>query len=199
MKIITNMFIALVLAVSITVVGSAAFAAGPSPVVVMETSMGRIMLLMNQDKAPETVKNFMRYVDEGFYDGTIFHRVINSSQMSIVQGGGFDYPMQKKRTYSPIVNEAGNMLSNKAGTISMARTSDINSATSQFFLNVEDNLFLNHTGNSPQNYGYAVFGKIIRGMDVLKKIVSVPTGRNGRYSDVPLKPVFIKRMYRKTE
>lgn len=168
--------------------------AGPAPVVVIETSMGKVILMLDERNAPETVKNFLRYVDEGFYDGTIFHRVIDSADMAIVQGGGFAYPMKRKRTYMPIKNEAMNTQSNDAGTVAMARSSDPDSATCQFFFNVQDNPVFNYQG--PSNPGYAVFGKVIRGMNVVKEIVKVKTGRKGLYDDVPREPVFIKKAYR---
>jgi len=160
-----------------------------NPIVVMETSMGTIEIELYQDKAPITVKNFLKYAEEKFYDGTIFHRVI---QNFMIQGGGFTVDMQRKETHDPIKNEATNGLKNERGTIAMARTSVIDSATSQFFINVKDNFFLNHKSDSPDEYGYAVFGKVVKGMDVVDKINSVKTGKKGRYQDVPIEPVVIK-------
>jgi len=168
--------------------------AGPAPVVVLETTMGKIILMLDERNTPETVKNFLRYVDEGFYDGTIFHRVINSKDMAIVQGGGFEYPMKRKRTYAPIKNEALNAKSNDEGTVAMARSTAPDSATCQFFFNVQDNPVFNYKG--PSDPGYAVFGKVIRGMNVVKDIAKVKTGKKGMYQDVPREPVYIKKAYR---
>ncbi|GAB7021475.1 peptidylprolyl isomerase [Salidesulfovibrio brasiliensis] len=166
--------------------------AAPNKVVVFETSMGPIMIMMDPDVAPKTVANFLDYVNSGFYDGTIIHRVVNSDPMKIVQGGGFDERMNRKPVKAPIVNEAGFALSNDRGTIAMARTNDPNSATSQFFFNVQDNDFLNA---APGNPGYCAFGKVIRGMEVVDKMLVVPTGRNGMFADVPLKPIVITKAY----
>ncbi|WP_147819799.1 peptidylprolyl isomerase [Salidesulfovibrio onnuriiensis] len=171
--------------------------AGADPVVVLETSMGQIVVMLDQKNAPESVKNFLKYVDTGFYRGTVFHRVIDNRDMGIVQGGGYMYPLERKRTFAPIKNEADNGLKNKRGTIAMARTNDIDSATSQFFFNVRDNTPFDHTGNDGQTFGYAVFGKVIRGLDVVDKICHVPTERSGMMQDVPSKPIFIKKAYRK--
>lgn len=144
-----------------------------NPVVVMKTSMGTMKIELNQDKAPATVKNFLSYVDEKYYDNTVFHRVINNF---MIQGGGFDAadPIKQKKTKAAIVNEAKNGLKNDRGTIAMARTNDPNSATSQFFINVKDNNSLNPGGYDPN--GYAVFGKVIEGMDIVDKIKGVQTG-----------------------
>ncbi len=171
--------------------------AGADPIVVMDTSLGQIVIMLDQKNAPETVKNFLRYVDEGFYRGTVFHRVVNNRDMAIVQGGGYMYPLQRKKTFAPIKNEASATLKNKRGAIAMARTTDIDSATSQFFFNVRDNAPFDHTNNTPQGYGYAVFGRVIRGMDVVDKISQVETGRSGMMHDVPQKPIFIRKAYRK--
>ncbi len=168
-------------------------AAGKNPVVLIETSMGNIKIELDQEKAPITVKNFLTYVDEGFYNGTIFHRVIKGF---MIQGGGFTQYVDQKATHAPIKNEAGNGLSNKRGTIAMARTSVIDSATAQFFINSVDNNFLDHTDNSMQGYGYAVFGKVIEGMDVVDKISSVRTGYKKGMSDVPEETVLIKSVKR---
>jgi len=152
-----------------------------------ETSMGTIVVELYEDKAPVTVENFLTYVKEGFYDGTIFHRVIEGF---MIQGGGFTEDMSQKETHDQIKNEADNGLKNHIGTLAMARTQDIDSATGQFFINVNDNDFLNHKDDD--HYGYAVFAKVVSGMDVVKKIESVETGLQGHFSDVPETPVFIK-------
>ncbi len=159
---------------------------GGGPMVLMSTSLGDIKIELYPDRAPETVKNFLAYVNGGFYNGTIFHRVVPNF---VIQGGGFTPDMQPKPTRPPIKNEAENGLKNEAGTIAMARTAVIDSATSQFFINLRDNDFLNHT---PQNFGYAVFGKVIEGMEVVYKIAQVRTGSKGPYQDVPLEPVVIQ-------
>ncbi len=164
------------------------------PVVVMKTSMGVIEIELYPDKAPVTVENFLKYVDSGFYDGTIFHRVINNF---MIQGGGFTTAFKEKQTFSPIINEANNGLSNSRGTIAMARTSDVNSATSQFFINVIDNTYLDYKSPTAQGYGYCVFGKVIKGMDVVDKIKEVATGTRGYYQDVPKKDIVIKSVKRK--
>ena len=153
----------------------------------LETSMGEIVIEFNEEVAPVTVKNFLQYVEEGFFDGTIFHRVISGF---MIQGGGFTPDMKKKETHEPIVNEAGNGLKNARGTIAMARTNDPDSATSQFFINHNNNEFLNYAG--PGKPGYAVFGKVTEGMDVVDAIASLKTTRKGPYSDVPVEPVVIK-------
>ncbi len=159
-----------------------------NPVVVMETSMGTIKIELYQDKAPVTVKNFLNYVEKKHYDGTIFHRVIKTF---MIQGGGMTPGMQEKGTDKPIQNESGNGLSNDKGTIAMARTSDPDSATSQFFINVADNKFLDRA-NSRDGVGYCVFGKVTEGMEVVEKIKMVPTGNFGRHADVPKADVVIK-------
>ena len=155
----------------------------------METSMGDITLELDGDKAPETVANFVEYANAGFYDGTIFHRVIAGF---MIQGGGFDGDMKQKETRAPIKNEADNGLKNDTGTIAMARTPDPNSATAQFFINVKDNGFLNHSSPSPQGWGYCVFGRVVDGMDVVDKIKGVQTGNAGYHSDVPVEDVVIE-------
>ena len=160
-----------------------------NPVVLMETSLGNIKIELDQAKAPVTVKNLLSYVDEKFYDGTIFHRVINNF---MIQGGGFTQDMQQKKTKAPVKNEAGNGLKNKRGTIAMARTMVVDSATAQFFINVIDNDFLDHRDETPQGFGYAVFGKVSEGMDVVDKIKAVRTGSKMGSSDVPLEAVVIK-------
>lgn len=162
------------------------------PVVIMETSLGNVEIELNAEKAPITVENFLKYVDDGFYTNTIFHRVISTF---MIQGGGFDEKMNQKTTRAQIKNEATNGLKNDKGTIAMARTNVVDSATAQFFINVKDNDFLNHSG--PSNFGYAVFGKVISGMDVVEKIKAVPTTFKGGMEDVPVTPVVIKSMKKK--
>jgi len=153
----------------------------------LETSMGDIVIELNEEASPITVKNFLRYVEEGFYDGTIFHRVIPDF---MIQGGGFTAEMVQKKPHPPIVNEASNGLKNDRGTIAMARTANPDSATSQFFINHKNNDFLNYAGASKP--GYAVFGKVVEGIDVVDAIAAVKTTRKGRYSDVSVEPVVIK-------
>ena len=158
------------------------------PYVELETTMGNIVIELNQEKAPNTVANFLEYVKSGHYDGTIFHRVIDGF---MIQGGGMDANMKEKSTNAPIQNEADNGLKNEVGTIAMARTSDPHSATAQFFIKVKDNSFLNFSGKNPQGWGYAVFGKVTEGMDIVNKIKGVPTGKYGFHADVPTTPVVI--------
>lgn len=159
-----------------------------NPQVVLETSKGDIVLELYLDKAPLTVQNFLRYVENGFYNGTIFHRVIHGFMN---QGGGFSKDMSKKQTLAPIQNEAHNGLLNDRGTIAMARTSNPHSATAQFFINTVDNAFLNFKSQTPSGWGYAVFGKVIQGMEVVDAISKVKTGNQGRFRDVPETPVEI--------
>ncbi|MEW6388185.1 MAG: peptidylprolyl isomerase [Thermodesulfobacteriota bacterium] len=154
----------------------------------LATSLGEITLELDANKAPGTVANFKKYVEEGFYNGTIFHRVIGGF---MIQGGGLDANLQEKPTRAPIKNEADNGLSNAAYTIAMARTPDPHSATSQFFINVSDNHRLNFTGKTPQGWGYAVFGKVIKGKEVVDKIKAVPTTTKGPYQNMPVEPVVI--------
>jgi peptidyl-prolyl cis-trans isomerase B (cyclophilin B) len=161
-----------------------------NPVVVMETSMGNIKIELFEDKSPVTVKNFLRYVDDKFYDGTVYHRVIPNF---MIQGGGFEPGMKQKKTRDPIKNEASNGLSNAKYTIAMARTSDPDSATAQFFINVKDNKFLDKSAESD---GYAVFGKVIDGEDVVDKIKDVKTGSRGGHQNVPVEDVIIKSVRR---
>jgi len=161
------------------------------PIVLMKTSMGDIKLELYPQKAPKTVANFLSYVEDGFYDGTIFHRVIGNF---MIQGGGFTPDMKQKETKPSIPNEAGNGLKNLRGTIAMARISDVNSATSQFFINVVDNPNLDHKDETPRGFGYAVFGKVIEGMDVVDKIKEVKTTTKGYYGDVPVEPVIIQSL-----
>lgn len=158
------------------------------PYVEFETTMGNIVIELNIDKAPKTVENFINYVKSGHYDGTIFHRVIDGF---MIQGGGMDANMNEKATKAPIQNEANNGLTNDIGTIAMARTSDPHSATAQFFINVKDNIFLNYSAPNAHGWGYAVFGKVTEGMDVVNKIKGVPTGKCGFHADVPTTPVVI--------
>ena len=159
--------------------------------VLMKTSMGDITLELNDKKAPITTKNFLSYVNSGFYNGTIFHRVIDNF---MIQGGGFDDNLKKKDTKAPIKNEADNGLSNDVGTIAMARTGVVDSATAQFFINVKDNKFLNHTGKDPRSYGYAVFGKVTKGMSVVNRIKKTQTKSNGPFQNLPMKNVVITKM-----
>lgn len=160
------------------------------PRVELKTNMGSITLELYPDKAPKTVENFLQYVKEGFFKGTIFHRVIPNF---MVQGGGFSVDLVQKKTRAPVQNEANNGLKNDIGTIAMARTSDPHSATAQFFINHKNNDFLNFTAPSPQGWGYTVFGKVIKGMDVVNKIAAIETGPTGPFaSDVPRKAVVIE-------
>jgi len=163
---------------------------GGNPVVLMKTSMGDIKIELDKAKAPVSVDNFLVYVNGKFYDGTIFHRVI---PQFMIQGGGFDKDMnQKGGTKPPIKNEAGNGLKNLTGTLAMARTSDPNSATAQFFINTKDNVSLDHRDDSVPGYGYAVFGKVVEGMDVVKKIEAVQTTTKAPHANVPATPVIIE-------
>ncbi|WP_020182687.1 MULTISPECIES: peptidylprolyl isomerase [unclassified Methylotenera] len=155
-----------------------------------ETSAGNFVVEVYPDKAPKTVENFLRYVNDGFYNNTIFHRVISRF---MIQGGGFERDLTEKPTRAPIANESDNGLLNQTGTIAMARTSDPNSATAQFFVNLADNQFLNYTSPEPDYIGYCVFGKVVSGMDVVHKIGIVPTGNNRGFSDVPIKAIVIKQ------
>jgi cyclophilin family peptidyl-prolyl cis-trans isomerase len=162
---------------------------GGKPMVKLETSLGVINVELYPEKAPLSVKNFLTYVKEGHYDGLIFHRVIRDF---MVQGGGFTKEMRERGAkHPPIRNEADNGLKNDRGTLAMARTSIVDSATAQFFINVVNNDFLNHRSKTPQGYGYAVFGKVTEGMDVVDKIRAVPTGNSGVFQDVPAQPVTI--------
>ena len=154
----------------------------------LETNFGTITLELDSEKAPETVQNFLYYVSSGFYDNTLFHRVIDDF---MIQGGGFEPGMKQKKTQSPIQNEAANGLKNETYTIAMARTADVHSATAQFFINVTNNGFLNYKSASPQGYGYCVFGKVIEGQDVVDKIKKVKTGDFAGHQNVPLEDVVI--------
>ena len=154
----------------------------------MTTTLGEIDIQLYPDDAPTTVKNFIDYVQSGHFDNLIFHRVIPDF---MIQGGGFTADMQQRKTTPPIINEADNGLKNTVGTLSMARTSDPNSASSQFFINLKDNAFLDHTAKTSQGWGYAVFAKVVNGMDVVEKIGGVATGNVGGHGDVPNEPVVI--------
>jgi peptidyl-prolyl cis-trans isomerase B (cyclophilin B) len=165
-------------------------AADPLPNVKLVTSQGEVVIELNPAAAPKTVANFMAYVKDGFYDGTIFHRVIAGF---MIQGGGFDADMQRKSTHAPIVNEADNGLANQTGTIAMARTSDPHSASSQFFINVKDNTFLDHRSKTSKGWGYCVFGRVLSGMNVIRAIENVPTTSRAGMRDVPKTPVVIRQ------
>ena len=160
-----------------------------SDTVVIKTTFGDLTVELDAEKAPKTVANFLKYAADGFYDGTIFHRVIDNF---MIQGGGFDAEMQQKPTGEPIENEANNGLTNDRGTIAMARTMDPHSATAQFFINVKGNDFLNHSGKNMQGWGYAVFGRVIDGDAILDKIRAVETGNKGGHQDVPKESVIIE-------
>ena len=159
--------------------------------VTMQTSKGVITLELDGDKAPDTVANFVAYANAGHYDGTIFHRVIPGF---MIQGGGFDVDMNQKSTNAPVKNEANNGLKNVNGSIAMARTNDPHSATAQFFINVKDNTFLDHTSPDPRGWGYTVFGKVTYGMDVVSSIEGVATGNKSGHQDVPLESVVIEKV-----
>ena len=157
--------------------------------ITLKTNKGTISIELDADKAPATCANFVSYIDSGHYDGTIFHRVIPSF---MVQGGGFSKEMQQKQVNKPIENEADNGLVNDTGTLAMARTADPHSATAQFFINVNDNGFLNHTEKSPNGWGYCVFGKVVDGMDIVMEMSTVPTDNIGGHGDVPVEPLIIE-------
>jgi cyclophilin family peptidyl-prolyl cis-trans isomerase len=161
-----------------------------NPTVALRTSHGEVTIELYQKEAPISVENFLAYVDSKHFDGTIFHRVIPGF---MIQGGGMDADMRQKSTRKPIKNEADNGLRNQRGTLAMARTSDIHSATAQFFINLKDNAFLDHAG---RDFGYAVFGRVTGGMDVVDAIAAVQTGRRGHHDDVPLEPVLIREARR---
>jgi peptidyl-prolyl cis-trans isomerase B (cyclophilin B) len=163
------------------------------PIVILETSEGKIHVELWEEKTPITVKNFLQYVDEGYYNGTIFHRVIDGF---MIQGGGFTPDMKQKSTHPPIKNEASAELKNQRGTIAMARTGVVDSATAQFFINVQDNPNLDHRDETPRGYGYAVFGQVVEGMDVVEKIKKVPTTTSGMHQNVPKTPVIIQQVKR---
>jgi len=161
-----------------------------TPRVKLHTNMGDMVIELNAEKAPKTVENFLSYVKEGFYDNTIFHRIINNF---MIQGGGFDVGMKQKSTHAAIENEADNGLKNDRYTLAMARTGDPHSATAQFFINVADNEFLNFTSPTANGWGYAVFGKVVEGTDVVDKIKEVKTGNKGFHQDVPLEDVILEK------
>jgi peptidyl-prolyl cis-trans isomerase A (cyclophilin A) len=160
-----------------------------NPVAVISTSFGDITIELFKDRAPVSVENFLRYANEGFYNGTIFHRV---KPAFMIQGGGYTDTLTEKPTRAPIQNEATNGLRNARGTVAMARLASLRSATSQFYINLVDNRALDHTGYSPSDFGYAVFGRVLSGMDIADRIAAVPTGRSGDMEDVPVEPVVIK-------
>jgi peptidyl-prolyl cis-trans isomerase B (cyclophilin B) len=162
-----------------------------NPIILMQTSKGDITIELDAEKAPITVANFLDYVKDGFYDGTIFHRVIENF---MIQGGGMTVGMDQKKPKAPIKNEADNGLKNRRGTIAMARTQVVDSATAQFFINVVDNDFLDHQAKTPMGYGYAVFGRVTDGMDTVDAIRKVPTGSSGMHQDVPREPVTITKV-----
>lgn len=184
--------LAMVIGLSALTMSSASAAGDDHPVVVLDTSMGAITIELDRERAPLTVANFLKYVDDGFYDNLVFHRVIPGF---MIQGGGMDEKLRQKPTRAPIENEASNGLSNKRGTIAMARTGDPNSATAQFFINLVDNK--RGLDPRPGEAGYAVFGKVIGGMETVDAIANVPTGNQGGHDDVPRKPVYIKSAKRK--
>ena len=158
--------------------------------IVLTTNFGDITIELDFDKAPKTAANFLAYANEGFFDGTIFHRVISNF---MIQGGGFTEDMQQKPTKAMVENEADNGLTNEDGTLAMARTNDPHSATAQFFINVKNNSFLNHQSKTAQGWGYCVFGKVTDGMDVVEKIKGVATGNKAGHQDVPVEPVIIEK------
>ena len=171
-------------------VGVAASDQGDNIMVEMTTSKGVITLELDAERAPVTVANFLEYVNSGHYDGTIFHRVIPGF---VIQGGGMESGMREKTTQTPIENEADNGLKNLTGTICMARTNDPHSATSQFFINLKDNSFLDHTEKTPSGWGYAVFGRVTSGMEIVEAIAAVQTGNSGHHQDVPLEDVVLEK------
>lgn len=160
--------------------------------VTLETSLGNIVIALDEEKAPLTCANFVSYVQSGFYDGTIFHRVIDDF---MIQGGGFDAGMKQKETRAPVPNEADNGLKNARYSVAMARTNDPHSATAQFFINVKDNAFLDHSAKSSQGWGYCVFGRVVEGWDVVDKIKGMPTRTRGFHENVPTIPVVINKAY----
>ncbi len=183
----------LVIVLMFLAVSTGIFAAA-NPVVLMKTSMGNVEMELFQDKAPATVANFLAYVNNGFYNGTIFHRVIGNF---MIQGGGFTPGMGEKKTQPPVKNEASNGISNTTGTIAMARTMEPQSATAQFFINVADNRFLDYKSPTTEGFGYCVFGRVIKGMDIVDMIKKVKTGNKGYFQDVPLQDVVIYSISKK--
>ncbi len=187
-----NRLIPLLLLLILSLPASAAPGSDAAPRVTIQTTLGSIVVELDRKRAPGTVENFLRYVREGFYDNTIFHRVINGF---MIQGGGFTPDFQRKETHKPIRNEADNGLKNLRGTIAMARTMAPHSATAQFFINVADNGFLDHTRPTPNGWGYTVFGKVVEGMDVVDRIRKTPTGAGGPFPrDVPRKQIVIEKI-----
>jgi cyclophilin family peptidyl-prolyl cis-trans isomerase len=179
---------------ALLLLATAGSALADNPKVRMETTEGTITMELYPDKAPKSVENFLAYVDEGYYDGAVFHRVIDGF---MIQGGGFTDDLQKKPTKDAIENEADNGLKNERGTVAMARTGDPHSATAQFFINHKDNDFLNHSGKNPRGWGYAVFGKVTDGMEVVDKIATTPTGGKGPFpTDVPQSTIVIEKVTR---
>lgn len=181
-------------ALALLILAVAGNALAGNPKVSLQTNKGVIILELYPDQAPKTVENFLAYVDSGFYDGTIFHRVIPDF---MIQGGGFTADMTQKEARAPVANEADNGLKNERGTLAMARTNDPNSATAQFFINHKDNAFLDHSGKTPRGWGYAVFGRVTDGMAVVDAIATVPTGAKGMFPrDVPQESVIIEKAVR---
>lgn len=196
MRSTTLPLLALLLALPLTGASAQRDSAKPgatdNPEVILHTSMGEITLELFADAAPESIDNFLEYARDGHYDDTLFHRVIDGF---MIQGGGFDEDFERKPVRDPVTNEADNGLKNERGTVAMARTGDPHSATSQFFINVTDNPFLDHRGKqSSQTWGYAVFGRVAGGMDVVDEIRGVETGTRGPHRDVPVEPVIIERV-----
>ena len=190
-RILRSLLPGIVLGLALLVSAQAGAAASAAPRVALETSLGRIVVELTPERTPVTTENFLRYVREGFYDGTIFHRVIRGF---MIQGGGFDERFRRKPTHPPIENEARHALPNRRGTIAMARTSNPHSATAQFFINTVDNPHLDYHGSTATTWGYAVFGRVVEGMDVVERIESLPTGAGGPFRrDVPSPRVVIEK------
>ncbi|BAW80210.1 cyclophilin type peptidyl-prolyl cis-trans isomerase [Candidatus Nitrosoglobus terrae] len=191
MRVFQKTFIFLLLGIfGLTAEADGGVATKSPPKVKLQTTLGDIVIELNPEKAPLSVENFLRYVNEGFYNGTLFHRIISNF---MIQGGGFDQKLNPKPTHAPIKNEASNGIKNEVGTVAMARTPDPDSATSQFFINTSNNDFLDFQSKTRQGWGYAVFGHVIEGMSIVDTIQQVKTGRQGQYTDVPLKPVIIEK------
>lgn len=188
-----SLFLSLIFSISASFCGLTMAAENTNPVVVMETSMGTVKIELWADKAPITVENFLRYTDSKFYDGLIFHRVIPGF---MIQGGGYNAELMEQPTSDPIKNEATAELTNRRGTLAMARTQVVDSASSQFFINLVDNNYLNHTDETARGFGYAVFAEVIEGMDVVDLIAAVPTGSQRGQQDVPVDPVIITSITR---
>lgn len=190
MQLTPTLFVALAALAAAAGLAQAAEPAASHPKVTLETSKGKIVLELYQDKAPKTVENFLAYVKSGHYDNTLFHRVIAGF---MIQGGGYDASGKEKPTQAPIMNEADNGLSNARGTIAMARTSDPHSASAQFFINLKDNAPLNFKGKTPGGWGYCVFGKVVQGMDVVDQIATVQVSPGGLSEAVPAEPIILKK------